>query len=209
MKIRKLFKFEAAHIVRGCSTVRCRRNIHGHSFKVELVLQARGLDNAGMVMDFGLLKGRVASLLDAFDHSYIIWSGDKGGLVEFIRNENDRWIELPFSPSAENLALFFHVAVQGILNNTVLVNGQGEVKVYSVRVHETETGWAETEADDDGLLRGMADMARSAVFSPGIMEENACWKETWDALLAAPDGIMASREQRTFNYGEPVCGCQR
>lgn len=61
MRIRKLFKFEAAHIVRNCSSVRCRQNIHGHSFKVELVLKSGTLDNAGMVMDFGLLKGRVSA----------------------------------------------------------------------------------------------------------------------------------------------------
>ena len=67
MVIRKLFRFEAAHIVRDCSTDRCRENIHGHSFIVELFLQSNTLDNAGMVYDFGLLKGTVKSFIDAFD----------------------------------------------------------------------------------------------------------------------------------------------
>ncbi|MDE7128260.1 MAG: 6-carboxytetrahydropterin synthase [Bacteroidales bacterium] len=202
MKIRKLFKFEAAHIVRDCSTVRCRQNIHGHSFKVELVLQARGLDNAGMVMDFGLLKCRISSFFDAFDHSYIIWSADKGGLVDFIKNENERWVELPFSPSAENLALFFHVVVQGILNNTVPVNGADDVKVHSVRVHETETGWAETEADDIALLEGMAAAAIGSVFSDGIMDDSGNWAETWACLRENPDCLSAPQEHRLFRYAE-------
>lgn len=182
MKIRKLFKFEAAHIVRNCSSVRCRQNIHGHSFKVELILKSDMLDNAGMVMDFGLLKGRVSAFFDTFDHSYIIWSGDKSELVEFIRRENERWIGLPFSPSAENLATFFHVIVQDILSGTPPVNGQSLVKVHSVRVHETDTGWAETEPDDTALFEAMSSMLPDCTFSPGILEENKDWEQAWHSI---------------------------
>ena len=39
MIIRKLFKFENAHIVRGCSTQRCRASLHGHSYKVESTIR--------------------------------------------------------------------------------------------------------------------------------------------------------------------------
>jgi hypothetical protein len=56
MLIRKLFKFENAHIVRGCSTRSCAHSIHGHSYKVELLLEALALDHGQMVYDFGLLK---------------------------------------------------------------------------------------------------------------------------------------------------------
>ncbi|MDE5955291.1 MAG: 6-carboxytetrahydropterin synthase [Bacteroidales bacterium] len=202
MKIRKLFKFEAAHIVRNCSTVRCRQNIHGHSFKAELMLHASSLDNAGMVMDFGLLKGRVSSLFDAFDHSYIIWSEDKGELVNFIKNENERWIELPFSPSAENLALFFHVVIQGIINCTVPINGQGDVKVSSVRIHETETGWAETELEDTELLKTMASAVSLCNFSDGILKGDSCWQETWK-VISSTRGILDGRPAcRCFHYEE-------
>ena len=56
MIIRKLFKFENVHIVRGCSTVRCRSSLHGHSYKIELLFESNFLDNAQMVYDFGLMK---------------------------------------------------------------------------------------------------------------------------------------------------------
>lgn len=204
MKIRKLFRFEAAHIVRGCSTVRCRKNIHGHSFRVELILQAHVLDSAGMVMDFGRLKCRIGAFFDAFDHSYMIWAGDKSELVRFIRNENERWVEFPFSPSAENLALFFHVIVQGILNNMVPVNGESEVNVFSVRVHETETGWAETGPEDAGLLDGMACMAVDTVFSPWIMGENDKWNETWKCLCRTPECLSVPQKYRMLDCGESV-----
>ncbi|MDH5465499.1 MAG: 6-carboxytetrahydropterin synthase, partial [Thiovulaceae bacterium] len=56
MIIRKLFKFENAHVVRGCSSSRCRSSIHGHSYKVELLLESNFLDHGQMVYDFGLTK---------------------------------------------------------------------------------------------------------------------------------------------------------
>lgn len=52
MLIRKLFKFENAHVVRNCTSDRCKRSIHGHSYKVELLLKASKLDHGQMVYDF-------------------------------------------------------------------------------------------------------------------------------------------------------------
>lgn len=69
MLIRKLFKFENAHIVRNCTSDRCKRSIHGHSYKVELLLKASKLDHGQMVYDFGLLKGVIKDLYDSFDHA--------------------------------------------------------------------------------------------------------------------------------------------
>lgn len=69
MLIRKLFKFENAHVVRNCTSDRCKRSIHGHSYKVELLLKASKLDHGQMVYDFGLLKGVIKDLFDSFDHA--------------------------------------------------------------------------------------------------------------------------------------------
>ena len=52
MLIRKQFKFEGAHIVRNCSSQRCRENIHGHSYIVEVFITSDKLDDGYMVMDF-------------------------------------------------------------------------------------------------------------------------------------------------------------
>ena len=77
MLIRKLFKFEGAHIVRNCSSDRCKRSIHGHSYTVEVFLTAKGLDNGQMIMDFGLMKGTIKDLIDSFDHAYSFWNLEK------------------------------------------------------------------------------------------------------------------------------------
>ncbi len=73
MLIRKLFKFENAHVVRNCTSDRCKRSIHGHSYKVELLLKASKLDHGQMVYDFGLLKGVIKDLFDSFDHAICFW----------------------------------------------------------------------------------------------------------------------------------------
>lgn len=143
MLIRKLFKFENAHIVRGCSTRRCSHSIHGHSYKVELLLHADALDHGQMVYDFGLLKGDVRELIDAFDHSVALWSEDDPDYVASIRKHSERWVLIPVSPSAEQFSRLIFRLVDAALENTKMKNGESGVRLHSVIVHETETGYAQ------------------------------------------------------------------
>lgn len=149
MVIRKLFKFEGSHIVRNCTSKRCSHSIHGHSYLVELFLSARQLDNAGMVVDFGLM-GCFKDFVDLFDHTHLLWSKDKDEYRSFIKNENARWIELNCNPSAENIARVFHHYFNTLLNKMCFNNGEdtASLLVKSVRVHETATGYAETDEYD-------------------------------------------------------------
>lgn len=147
MIIRKLFRFEGSHIVRDCSSSKCARSIHGHSYVVELFLRSSTLDNAGMVMDFGLLKP-YKDLIDMFDHTHLLWYVDDDEYRDAIKKVNERWLELDCNPSAENLAYLFHWLIQRHLKQTRFQNGEEGVTVKSVRVHETATGYAETEPDD-------------------------------------------------------------
>lgn len=148
MLIRKLYKFENAHIVRGCSTRRCSHSMHGHSYKVELILQAHALDQGQMVYDFGLLKRGVRDLIDAFDHAVAIWNDDDPAYVAACQTFSERWIMLPVSPSAEQFSRLFFCLVDRLLSQTEMVNGEAEVVLYSVIVHETETGYAQCFRDD-------------------------------------------------------------
>lgn len=149
MKIRKEFRVESAHIVRNCTSHRCSHSIHGHSAVVEVMLEGNKLDNAGMLYDFGLLKGTVKEFIDSMDHCYILCSHDDPEFKSFIKNSCDRWIEVPFNPSAECLSMFIHQVVKYILNHTHTNNGEDE-ELYccGVRYHETTTGWAESSIDD-------------------------------------------------------------
>ncbi|MFT5835446.1 MAG: 6-pyruvoyltetrahydropterin/6-carboxytetrahydropterin synthase [Sulfurimonas sp.] len=148
MIIRKLFKFENAHVVRGCSTVKCRSSLHGHSYKVELLFESNFLDNGQMVYDFGLMKQNMKALVESFDHGVTIWSGDNLEYIQSMKKHSQRWVELPVSPSCEQFSRVIFVMIDRLLQLTSSVNGEKEVKLNSVIVHETDTGYAQAFSYD-------------------------------------------------------------
>lgn len=171
MIIRKLFKFENAHIVRLCSSKRCKTSIHGHSYKAEILLSSNYLDDAGMVYDFGLMKQNIATIIDSFDHSTTIFSGDDDNYKNDIKKHSKRWIEIPLNPSAEQFARIFFVLIDRILMATKMQNGEKEVQIYSVIIHETDTGYAQCFANDAYNLQ-MGEINPSEIkFSSEIMNE--------------------------------------
>jgi 6-pyruvoyltetrahydropterin/6-carboxytetrahydropterin synthase len=148
MIIRKLFKFENAHIVRGCSTQKCRASLHGHSYRVELLFESNFLDNGQMVYDFGLMKQNMKALLESFDHGVSIWNKDDKEYIQDMKKHSKRWVELPVSPSCEQFSRVIFVMIDRLLSLTTCVNGEKEVKLHSVIVHETQTGYAQAFYED-------------------------------------------------------------
>ncbi|MCB1200037.1 MAG: 6-carboxytetrahydropterin synthase [Leptospiraceae bacterium] len=148
MVIRKSFRFEGAHVVRNCVTERCSLSIHGHSYVVEVFVSADGIDNGQMIIDFSLLKKAFHPFVDSFDHSLAYWQDDDPEYIDFIHKYSARWVSLPVSPSAEMLSLVFLTAMSALLGKIELSNGEKNVHVVSVRVHETASGYAESFASD-------------------------------------------------------------
>lgn len=171
MRIRKLFKFENAHIVRNCTSDRCSRSIHGHSYQVELILQANALDNGQMVYDFGLLKNHIKDLIDSFDHAVTFWDKDDLEYIDFCKKFSARWISLPVSPSAEQFSRVIFYWADKILQNTQTQNGEQDVAVYSVIVHETATGYAQCFYEDVINPKMGELLLDNCIFSPQIMAE--------------------------------------
>jgi len=182
MLIRKLFKFENAHIVRDCTTQRCSENIHGHSYKVEVLLESNYLDAGQMVYDFGLTKLYIKELIDSFDHAITLWSEDDNHYLEAMKKYSNRWVELPVSPSAEQFARVIYLMVERILACTDMQNGEREVKLHSIIVHETETGYAQGFKEDaHSELMGTIRL-EDIIFSAQVQSE---WSdsELWNKLL--------------------------
>jgi 6-pyruvoyltetrahydropterin/6-carboxytetrahydropterin synthase len=148
MRIRKQFKFCSGHIVRNCSSERCRKSLHGHNYIVEVFFTADKLDNGHMIMDFGLSKGTIKDFIDGFDHCWQMWSKENSEFKKFVNENSDRWIEMPVSPSAEQYSLLFFYVVDEIIKATSFNNGESNVRVHSVKVHETDTGYAEAFRED-------------------------------------------------------------
>jgi 6-pyruvoyltetrahydropterin/6-carboxytetrahydropterin synthase len=170
MIIRKLFKFENAHIVRGCSTQRCRASLHGHSYKVEVLFESDYLDNGQMVYDFGLMKQGIKDLIDSFDHAIALWDGDDEHYLADMKRHSNRWVQIPVSPSAEQFSRLIFVMVDKLFWFTTTVNGEKMVKLASIIVHETETGYAQCfRGDAYSEKMGLIDLER-IVFSDEIRE---------------------------------------
>lgn len=148
MLIRKLFRFENAHIVRNCSSDRCRRSIHGHSYQVEVLLSAQALDHGQMVYDFGLMKGDIRNLIDSFDHAVAFWDKDDPEYIAACQQFSARWVSLPVSPSAEQFSRVMFAMIDRVLSLTDMVNGEQDVELHSVIVHETATGYAQCFRED-------------------------------------------------------------
>jgi 6-pyruvoyltetrahydropterin/6-carboxytetrahydropterin synthase len=182
MIIRKLFKFENAHIVRNCSSERCKFSLHGHSYKVELFFTADALDNGQMILDFGLTKMSIKEIIDGFDHATTVWNQDTPEYIADMKKHSLRWVELPVSPSAEQFSRVIFKLVEMVLEKTELTNGEVGVKVQSVIVHETDTGYAQCFKDDvDNPRMGGVIVPEDIIFSPQVCAE---WSDPlmWEKL---------------------------
>jgi 6-pyruvoyltetrahydropterin/6-carboxytetrahydropterin synthase len=121
---------------------------HGHSRKVEFVLEADELDANEMVCDFKLLKEAMHDYLQRFDHALCVNSRDPnfkylkavyGDRIIAFENED---------PTTEILAKVIHDELKNRLNAhsknpEAKYPLQTEVRIRSVRVWETTSSWAE------------------------------------------------------------------
>lgn len=152
MEIRKSFDtINNMHIVRNCSSERCKKSLHAHSYKVEIFLEADGLDNGFMVYDFGLMKGTIKEFINCFNNSYTIWSDEPDEFKTLIKSKLKRVIELPVSPSAECFSIVFFKYIDRILQMTDFKNNEFKVKLVKVNVHETKTGFATCDIKTSNL----------------------------------------------------------
>lgn len=178
MQITKFFEVESSHIVRNCTSERCSHSIHGHSAKIEVTFESRQLDNAQMVMDFGLMKGSIKQFIDTMDHCYLLCANDDEDFKNFIKKTCARWIELSFNPSAEMLSVFIMSNVQNILNHTQFNNGESQqIKVSSVRYWETRTGSATCDVEDMIIYNALQ-------YNDKIVYSDQVLKELGDAVLS-------------------------
>lgn len=191
MLIRKKYRVEMGHIVRNCSSDRCAHSMHGHSAVIEVLLYGEKLDNAGMLYDFGLLKGSVKEFIDMFDHCYVFWDKDDPEYIASIKKFCNRWVSLPFNPTAEMLSMMFMDAINNIIRGTKQLNGEDPgLRCCGVIYHETESGFAYCDEDDiveiwyEDNLTGMK-------FSPVLTKqiEDSSWRSIWLGRVKEKDKI--------------------
>ncbi len=148
MKIRvtKEFRFEMGHALHGYDGL-CK-NIHGHSYRLFVTVIGTPITEEnnkkqGMVIDFGDLKRIVNNeIVDKFDHALVL---NKSQKKEIIKVDNsplfDRYYLLPYQPTCENMVADFAERIQKQL--------PANISLFSLKMHETATSYAEWYADDN------------------------------------------------------------
>lgn len=186
MIIRKRYKVESSHCVRNATSFRCSHSYHGHSAVIDVFFEGRQLDNAQMLMDFGLMKETIGSWIDSMDHCHIICSKDDPEAIEFFKKFNDRYIILPFNPTAEMLSIFIMHYINRILGHTKFNNGEGQVWCVNVEYNETVTGMARCDVVD-GIKNWNPDWDNQIVFSDGVKRD---WSGALEIIMN--DGYWAN-----------------
>ena len=107
--------FAAGHALRNYKG-KCE-NVHGHNFRVQVIIAGEQLDSTGMLVDFIDVKTLMQSVIGRLDHQFL--------------NEVP-----PFdikNPSAENIAEYFHSEMTGALGSAPV-----PIRISEVRVWETD-----------------------------------------------------------------------
>ncbi len=139
IKITKQFSFEMAHALRNYDGL-CR-NIHGHSYKMDITLAGQPLHDEnspknGMVMDFGDLKRLVnEEIISQFDHALVLNAKTDPHLIESLKKNFEKVVIVDFQPTTENLLELIASKIKSRLT--------GNVRLSSVRLRETDTSYAE------------------------------------------------------------------
>ena len=108
--VTKTVKFDAAHVLTNHQGL-CK-NLHGHTYRVDVSVAQPEDDDRDMVIDFKDLKGIANEVIcDRFDHAFIYNTESAGEreIAAVVEKNGMRTVAIPFRSTAENLAkLFFN-----------------------------------------------------------------------------------------------------
>jgi len=146
VRITKEFTFETGHALHGYDG-KCR-NVHGHSYKLAVtVIGEPIMDNThvkfGMVIDFTDLKKIVKEeIVDPFDHATVFNKNSPHvELAAELKSRGHDVILADYQPTSEMMIQDFAKKIADRLPNNI--------ELFSLRLRETETSYAEWFASDN------------------------------------------------------------
>ncbi len=145
IRVSKRFHFEMAHILFEYDGL-CR-NIHGHSYNLEVSISGEPLNQPGhpkdgMILDFGELKEIVkTNITQKFDHALMVNHQTPEEQIVLIKQTTNRLIIVDFQPTSENIVAYIAKILQQHLPSNV--------SLFSLRLYETVTSFAEWFASDN------------------------------------------------------------
>jgi 6-pyruvoyltetrahydropterin/6-carboxytetrahydropterin synthase len=93
-ELKIITEFSAAHNLRNFRG-KCEA-LHGHNWKVEVVVSGAELDGSGVVLDFAEVKSATGEVMSEIDHKYL----------------NDLPFFIEHNPSSENIARYIFQRLQ-------------------------------------------------------------------------------------------------
>lgn len=123
------FRFESAHYLPMMPEGHKCRRMHGHSFRMEVIVEGQPDPLTGIIIDYGEIKDIVQPFVSMLDHWCINDVGER---------EN---IELLKNPTSENLSKWFFEKLNPLLPG-----------LYSIKIHETCT--SSCEYRKNGQVKG-------------------------------------------------------
>lgn len=113
--------FAAGHSLRGYRG-KCE-NIHGHNYRLRVVVEGEQVDSIGLLVDFSDLKRIMREAIEKLDHQFL--------------NEVPPFDKV--NPSAENMAHYFYKEITRELKGG---SRENPVRVAEVKIWETDTAIA-------------------------------------------------------------------
>ena len=123
------------------------KNIHGHTYTLVVTVIGRPLDDGtspkdGMLIDFKDLKSLIKpNIVDKLDHSLIMHESTPDSLKKELARHYDKVVFTPYQPTTEHMIADLAGQIKSILPVSL--------ELYSLRLRETESSYAEWFASDN------------------------------------------------------------
>lgn len=147
IRVTKEFTFDCAHALYNYNGL-CR-NIHGHTYKLLVTVKGtidedESSPSYGMIIDFSVLKKLVKKyIVDVYDHSLVVNEKLKFPVEFTAYQDKGKYIEFDGQATCENMVIKFASILKGILPKSC--------SLFSVKLYETPTSYAEWYASDNEL----------------------------------------------------------
>lgn len=146
IRITKQFNFETGHALYGYDG-KCK-NVHGHSYKLSVTVIGEPIKDQshvkfGMVIDFSDLKKIVnEEVVDVFDHATVFNKNTPHiELAKELEARGHHVLLVDYQPTSEMMVIDFAKKIRTRLPKNI--------KLYSIKLQETETSFAEWYASDN------------------------------------------------------------
>ncbi len=145
IRLTKQFEFEMSHALLNYDGL-CK-NIHGHSYKLQITVLGEPMNEPGnpkdgMVLDFSILKKLVKeNIVAPLDHSLMINNVNAHDKLVELGEMYDRHHVVNFQPTSENLVVYIAEKMKTMLPENL--------EIFSVRLYETSSSFAEWYASDN------------------------------------------------------------